>query len=115
MMGRIGLWELSEKALDETLSKYSKAMTENSVAWVFCKICEEVDNLTIDRHDDMCRTFCPLYPTEWCRNEPLYSRLFKKTRYEKQWITDINNYLWWITTELELMRSDYEKHWSIGF
>lgn len=114
-MGRIGLWELSEKALDETLSKYSKAMTENSVAWVFCKICEEVDNLTIDRHDDMCRTFCPLYPMEWCRNEPLYSRLFKKTRYEKQWITDINNYLWWITTELELMRSDYEKHWSIGF
>ena len=57
MMGRIGLWELSEKALDETLSKYSKAMTENSVAWIFCKICEEVDNLTIDRHDDMCRMF----------------------------------------------------------
>jgi len=59
LIKRISLSELSEQALDETLCKYSKAITENSVAWIFCKICEEVDNLTIDRHDDICRTFCP--------------------------------------------------------
>jgi hypothetical protein len=112
MSQRISIFELSEKALDETLYKYSKAMTENSMAWISCKICKEMNNLTINRPDDTCETFCPLYPSGWCRNEPMDSRLYKNERDNKSWRNDVNNYLWWISIELELMRADYEKHWE---
>lgn len=53
---------------------------------------------------------------------PLISRLydayaaneqagFYEKEYEK-WETDVNNYLWWITTELELRRTKCERKWG---
>lgn len=127
LIKRISLSELSEQALDQTLDKYSGAINGYSLSWTRCKICSEIDNNT-DKNtlsSDECETLCPLYPSEWCRDDKLESRLydayaamdtasFREKEYER-WKTDVNNYLWWITTELELMRSDYEKHWSIGF
>jgi hypothetical protein len=102
MSQRISLFELSERALDETLDKYSQGLEHGYASWRVCRICMEV--LT------SCR-LCPLYPSKWCVSDRLESRLYKT--YEKtDWDNDIKSYLWWISIELELMRADYEKHWG---
>jgi len=127
LIKRISLSELSEQALEQTLNKYSAALSGCPLSWTWCGICIEIEyNADTDMTQyEPCAILCPLYPSEWCRNDKLESRLydayaamdtasFREKEYER-WKTDVNNYLWWITTELELMRSDYEKHWSIGF
>ena len=121
---RISLSELSEQALNQTLNKYSGALRGYLLSWTWCQICSEIDNNT-DKNtlsSDECETLCPLYPSEWCRNDRLESRLydayaamdtarFREKKYER-WETDVNNYLWWITTELELRRTKYERRWG---
>lgn len=118
MIKRISLSELSEKALDETLNKYSGALRGYILSWTSCRICDEIENV----EDSACKVLCPLYPSGWCRNDKLESRLydayaamdtasFREKEYEK-WETDVNNYLWWITTELELRRTKYERQWG---
>ena len=102
MSQRISIFELSERALDETLDKYSQGLEHGYASWRVCRICMEV--LT------SCR-LCPLYPSKWCVSDRLESRLYKT--YEKtDWESDVESYLWWISIELELMRADYEKYWG---
>lgn len=121
---RISLSELSEKALDETLNKYSRTIRGYPLSWTWCEICNEIeDSADADLTQyEQCNILCPLYPSGWCRNTRLMSRLydayaaneqarFYEKEYEK-WETDVNNYLWWITTELELRRTKYERRWG---
>ena len=118
LIKRISLSEISEKALDETLNKYSGALRGYILSWTWCRICGEIENV----ENSTCKILCPLYPSEWCRNDRRQSRLydayvamnegeFREKEYEK-WETDVNNYLWWITTELELRRTKYERKWG---
>lgn len=118
LIKRISLSELSEKALDETLNKYSRALRGRSLSWTWCRICGEIEN----DEDTRCKTLCPLYPSEWCRNDRRQSRLydtyvamnegeFREKEYER-WKNDVNNYLWWITTELEIRRAKCERKWG---
>lgn len=115
MSQRISIFELSEQALDETLDKYSGALRGYGLSWTWCKICTEIKNIAIHEnsdisYSDMCKLLCPLYTSKWCRNEKLGSRLYEKK--QKQWEIDVNNYLWWITIELELRRTKYEQNWE---
>ena len=108
----MSLSELSEQALDETLYKYSAALQYNFMSWEMCKICTEIDTLKIPDIKSGCKYFCPLYPSRWCRNAIQNSRLYKQDTQLNAWKTDVNNYLWWITTELELRRTKYERKWG---
>lgn len=113
MSKRISIFELSEQALDETLDKYSGALRGYGLTWTWCEICIEVGNIAMNEnrdipYSDICKQCCPLYPSEWCRNEKLESRLYDGYR----WEIDVDNYLWWITTELELRRTKYERNWG---
>ena len=127
MIKRVSLSELSEKALDETLDKYSGALRGYGLTWTWCRMCIETGTIAMLEnenmgHSDICEACCPLYPSEWCRNEKLESRLYDgysamltalfHESEQNRWETDTNNYLWWVTIELELMRNDYEKHWG---
>ena len=120
MSQRISIFELSEQALDETLDKYSGALRGYGLTWTRCKICTEVENIAAEESGNWseqspCKLFCPLYPSEWCRDEKLESRLYDgysamltalfNESEQNRWEIDVNNYLWWITIELELMRT----------
>jgi len=119
MIKRISLSELPEKALDETLQKYSRALWCGTLQWVFCRICKEIDaceDRVLEECDvDGCEDLCPLYPSGWRRNAPDKSKLYKyyppfETEKDTVWEQNVNNYLWWVTIELELRRAGYEKH-----
>ena len=127
MIKRVSLSELSEKALDETLDKYSGALRGYGLTWTWCRMCIETGTIAMLEnenmgHSDICEACCPLYPSEWCRNEKLESRLYDgysamltalfHESEQNRWETDTNNYLWWVTIELELRRTKYEKHWG---
>lgn len=127
MSQRISIFELSERALDETLDKYSGALRGYGLTWTWCKICIEVGNIAMNEnrdipYSDICKQCCPLYPSEWCRNEKLESRLYDgysamltalfNESEQNRWEIDVDNYLWWITTELELRRTKYERNWG---
>lgn len=116
LIKRVSLHELSEKALDETLDKYSGALRGYGLTWTWCGICIETENKATYENKDVsehliCETCCPLYPSEWCRNEKLESRLYDGYG-QNNWEIDVNNYLWWITIELELRRTKYERNWG---
>ena len=113
MSQRISIFELSERALDETIRKYAEVLKYECIYWIACKICFEIDQIANELQMDkqICSTLCPLYPSKWCRNNRHDSRLAEKNQNKTEWLQDVERYLWWITIELELMRNDYEKHW----
>jgi hypothetical protein len=117
MSQRISIFELSERALDETLDKYSGALRGYGLSWTWCKICTEIRNIAIHENSDisdsdMCKLLCPLYTSKWCRNNRHDSKLSDTEQSKVEWLKNVERYLWWITIELELMRNDYEKHWG---
>ena len=114
MSQRISIFELSERALDETLRKYSEALQYECISWIACRICFEIDRTANEMHiyAGLCETLCPLYPSKWCRNNRHDSRLAETDRIKIEWLQDIENYLWWITIELELQRTEYEQNWG---
>lgn len=110
----ISIFNLSERALDETLRKYSEALKYEGVLWTACQICFEIDKIAdeLQASSMICSTLCPLYPSKWCRNNRHDSRLANTDRVKTEWMRDVENYLWWITIELELQRTEYEQNWG---
>ena len=104
MTTRISLSNLPEYALDKTIEKYTHALTEEYPVWAYCSICAEIDSILSG--DDGCEILCPLYPSGWCMDDPADSRLYHPTD------TDLKDYLWWVTIELELMRTKCERRWG---
>lgn len=100
----ISLSNLPEYALDETIEKYIHALTGEYPVWAYCSICAEIDSILSE--DDGCEILCPLYPSGWCMDDPADSRLYHPTD------TDLEDYLWWVTIELELMRTKCERRWG---
>ena len=110
----ISIFNLSERALDDTLRKYSEALQYECISWIACRICFEIDKIADKLHiyAELCGTLCPLYPSKWCRNNRHDSKLSDTEQSKVEWLKNVERYLWWITIELELMRNDYEKHWG---
>ena len=110
----ISIFNLSERALDETIRKYSEALQYECIYCEACRICFEIDKIADKLHiyAELCGTLCPLYPSKWCRNNRHDSKLSDTEQSKVEWLKNVERYLWWITIELELMRNDYEKHWG---
>ena len=62
MIKRIGLSELSEQALEQTLNKYSAALSGCPLSWTWCGICIEIEyNADTDMTQyEQCAILCPL-------------------------------------------------------
>ena len=106
-INRVRLSELSEKALDNTIDKYTWVMMKRGQLWSYCLICVEIDVVAGKEkilNQNRCKHLCPLYPSDWCQNTASDSRLYNPSD------EDMTNYLWWITTELELRRTEYERN-----
>jgi hypothetical protein len=83
---------LSDKALNETLKKYSNYLINKKLNWRACLICDEILSIGLITCEE-----CPLWPSEWCRCKCDASRV----------TTEPNDYLWWITIELELRQEEF--------
>jgi hypothetical protein len=105
--------EISIKAWNETLQKYAMALLTGYLAWIPCRICDEMDEIRTKNEDDNsipCKWICPLSPSSWCRNAKSTSRLhyeYHMGKRDRYWSDDLEEYLWWITIEVEMMEEEY--------
>jgi len=95
------------------LAKWYKSYLGEEDDWTSCPICEDVQaNWPDDLSDDLyCSDLCPLSVSGWCREYKDDSKLSEEYDDVEGGLTQselLENYLWWITIELEMRRAEYE-------
>ena len=124
---QIPLDDISSDAIKDSITKFTRLLIEgwegykvkyNKMPWQTCKICEEVNE--INKNNFWYCKNCPLRPSNWCKSDGRASRLFIAYFGHitlKDWEKDVNDYIWWLTIELET-RDNYDNHaelQSMGF